>query len=803
MKSLIVTLINLCLIGATCVGQENQIIDIGKPFNLANVYQLPNCVVPSSLYINDFTTILVDRGQLNPSNNVLPLNCFKIIFVDLLAKQSQVVEVKDKNGTIITAPIGDPFTWIYGADGNIYLATQGGGHLVCIDYKNRKAIDLGKPIEFEGIPNLTTIALGVDLSLYGIINNIIGCTQGAYSFKYDYNFTFSQKDTTVIDAERPRAKAIGADEKYKYVRCENADFALYAINKMTKEKKRIVLYYNNAPLDTAIPFEIECYAGDYVYARISTDSGSYYWKLSNGEVLDNQSPDLLIRRRVDYLWQYIFTNNTNNISVIWNNVTNRLYYQTATTNDYVDLSTALQKFYRPTGSMTLYTNANTSGKELFIHGQKYSYAASLKYNNNNQFNILGANSNQSTYSVISDFDNTKVLIGSYANGTIQMYNSSKSWNIFTNPTNPVPTDSIANPKIVYQLHNPNNSINNVPGPLSAAILKKINNLQLYIAGGNRGRNNPPYYNDEMCVSIINPTNNQIKNVYYENEFKDYSFGAMAIDQISNKIIVIGFKREDPNKATAKLFVINANGELEGTPESLIYNGIPLNNVLQVEIYNHEVFLYSGNTIYRINNYNNSNSTIQAMYSVQGMLGFKAIGIGEKADGYFLTGVYELALNAGFKIVYMPVSTTNNTSPGNDNEITKVEGSINPEASCTPYEFAFADNSIFLSGFTSIYSFKPTVAINNSGKSFQINSKEISIYPNPASTNINVNYNSTNNQQIQLQVYNNQGTLLLTKRVSTIAGNNNIPINVSNFSTGAFVLKVITKTNTSTAQFIKE
>ncbi len=293
MKNLITVLLLLGFhIGTEAVAQTNQIIDLGKPLIQANISNLNGCIVPSSKNNNDYTAILIDKGPLNPNNNVLPLQPFKVIFVDLFSKQFQVVPIRNKEGVEATEPVGDIFASLFGADGNIYVGTQGGGHLIKIDYKNRTVTDFGVPYLtfFTNISNLTTLSFGTDYSLYGIINRIEGKNQGAYSFNYNYNGNFILYDSLPIDISRYRVKYIGADDTHVYVRAEDATYKLYAIDKITKEKTEIVLQYNGAILDASKPFEIETYIGNYVYARISLTNTAYYWKLHNGQVLDNLPP---------------------------------------------------------------------------------------------------------------------------------------------------------------------------------------------------------------------------------------------------------------------------------------------------------------------------------------------------------------------------------------------------------------------------------------------------------------------------------------------------------------------------------
>lgn len=84
------------------------------------------------------------------------------------------------------------------------------------------------------------------------------------------------------------------------------------------------------------------------------------------------------------------------------------------------------------------------------------------------------------------------------------------------------------------------------------------------------------------------------------------------------------------------------------------------------------------------------------------------------------------------MVYMPANITNNNAQGTDNDVTKVSGKINLEDGVTPYEMAFVNGKIFLSGFATIYGFTPAVAatIPNGGVANNSNQKNIAINPNP-------------------------------------------------------------------------
>ena len=685
----------------TSFAQSNQLIDIGKPLVQSNVMVLNDCIVPSSINNKDYTIILFDKGPLNPNNNTLAVNAFKVIFVDLQSKITQIVPIKDKAGNIINPTVGEIFNWQIAADGNIYIATQAGGHLIKIDYKKRTVTDVGVPYNFTNIPNLTTLSFGTDYSLYGIINRIEGKNQGAYSFNYNYNGNFILYDSLPIDISRYRVKYIGADDTHVYVRAEDATYKLYAIDKITKQKKEIQLYYNGAILDASKPFEIVTYIGNYVYARISLHNTAYYWKLYNGKVLDNIPPPVtILNKRVDNFWKG-FIYNYPEAKTMWNASTNYLQYSLDNITGSIDLNNIVQKIERATGTITPYLNSAKNTTQLFVHGVKYACAATVNMENN-VIESLGVNPTISAYTSIANFNQSNVLIGGYSNGLIQEYNSKNEWNIFKNLNSPAPTDANANPTIKYQLQNPANSSNNIPGVLSVGKILKMKSTQLIIAAGDRGRNNPPNYDDEMAVSIINPASNTFKNVYHDAVFKDYNFGTMCVDDVNQKILVVGLKRKQPNIATAKLFVLDIEGNLVNEPQNFTYNGAQLNNIIYIEIVDSSIYFKSDNIVYCVKNYNNLTG-IEKVVTIQGMM-IGAMCLATTETEKYIVVVYELPGNEGFKVVYTPITTTNNIVPINDKDVIKVDGTINEKNGTKPYQIINIKNKVIISGFTSLYSF---------------------------------------------------------------------------------------------------
>ncbi|MDZ7741375.1 MAG: T9SS type A sorting domain-containing protein [Bacteroidota bacterium] len=76
---------------------------------------------------------------------------------------------------------------------------------------------------------------------------------------------------------------------------------------------------------------------------------------------------------------------------------------------------------------------------------------------------------------------------------------------------------------------------------------------------------------------------------------------------------------------------------------------------------------------------------------------------------------------------------------------------------------------------------------------------ISVYPNPASSVINVNFFEEQNID-RIEIYNLTGMLM--KSVKGIAGEN-VSIDVSGFSKGTYLISVFENNNVQTAKFIIE
>jgi hypothetical protein len=80
---------------------------------------------------------------------------------------------------------------------------------------------------------------------------------------------------------------------------------------------------------------------------------------------------------------------------------------------------------------------------------------------------------------------------------------------------------------------------------------------------------------------------------------------------------------------------------------------------------------------------------------------------------------------------------------------------------------------------------------------------ISIYPNPASNSISLNFNAEKDQQAIMQIFNNKGTLVKSERAFFKKGVNLKSINISQLSNGSYFLKLVNENTQEKFTFIKQ
>jgi hypothetical protein len=70
-------------------------------------------------------------------------------------------------------------------------------------------------------------------------------------------------------------------------------------------------------------------------------------------------------------------------------------------------------------------------------------------------------------------------------------------------------------------------------------------------------------------------------------------------------------------------------------------------------------------------------------------------------------------------------------------------------------------------------------------------KEIdyTLYPNPAKTNVNISFELQQSERVKIEVYNMNGQRVLTEKKLFNNGKNNQQLNVSNFTSGIYLVQL--------------
>ena len=74
----------------------------------------------------------------------------------------------------------------------------------------------------------------------------------------------------------------------------------------------------------------------------------------------------------------------------------------------------------------------------------------------------------------------------------------------------------------------------------------------------------------------------------------------------------------------------------------------------------------------------------------------------------------------------------------------------------------------------------------------ISINELNIYPNPASSFLNVEYAAAQKEAVALNLYSLSGSLIFSKKESSYVGKNHFMLDVQNFENGIYFLQI--KTN---------
>ncbi len=88
--------------------------------------------------------------------------------------------------------------------------------------------------------------------------------------------------------------------------------------------------------------------------------------------------------------------------------------------------------------------------------------------------------------------------------------------------------------------------------------------------------------------------------------------------------------------------------------------------------------------------------------------------------------------------------------------------------------------------------------------FEKEAAVVIVYPNPAKDKLNIEYTSTKSGNVQLQVMDSKGALVLSQTANMVLGRNTNTVNVSTLSKGVYMLRTMdTDGNVNFVKFIKE
>ena len=126
------------------------------------------------------------------------------------------------------------------------------------------------------------------------------------------------------------------------------------------------------------------------------------------------------------------------------------------------------------------------------------------------------------------------------------------------------------------------------------------------------------------------------------------------------------------------------------------------------------------------------------------------------------------------------------------------GTITGKGATYSHTFNVVGDNRYLCGIHGAASMSGTITVNQILGVDDNHLNTMAIYPNPASSTINLVL-AKNMQKGQITVFNILGTRIYSQE---FASNENISIDISNWSSGSYFLKVVSGENSQTERFIK-
>jgi len=96
------------------------------------------------------------------------------------------------------------------------------------------------------------------------------------------------------------------------------------------------------------------------------------------------------------------------------------------------------------------------------------------------------------------------------------------------------------------------------------------------------------------------------------------------------------------------------------------------------------------------------------------------------------------------------------------------------------------------------------AENNSTVSSSVNETqiEVSMYPNPASSELNIDINNIQDSNFEVIIFSYLGNIVYKETIKNADETTNLTIDIKNFRQGIYILQIKTKDSVSTHQFKK-
>lgn len=102
----------------------------------------------------------------------------------------------------------------------------------------------------------------------------------------------------------------------------------------------------------------------------------------------------------------------------------------------------------------------------------------------------------------------------------------------------------------------------------------------------------------------------------------------------------------------------------------------------------------------------------------------------------------------------------------------------------------------------VYINKSTVGLHEEALTGE-NIFNLNVYPNPTVNQVNLNFFVPDNNKVEVNIYNEMGQVVYTNAVENFIGNQNMVIDVSEFSTGSYIVKIVGNNYSQEQSFIKK